>query len=487
MPSNKQTLEQRLATRLWVAPQQKLLGRLVEMNTAELEQEVRRVTDENPALEEADTRPAENEHLDRDQDGEIITETADQMYKADYRDEDDIPFYRTHANNRSADDETYEPTAIAENSIIDHLTQQIGERDLTPLQQLIAQYIIGNIDDTGYLRRDAEAMAYDLMDHTGYDITEEDVQTVLDEVRELDPPGIAATDLRDCLLLQLQRKTATETAQLAYTVVDKHFDLLSKKHYDRLASAIGVSREKLKAVTAEISRLNPKPGSAITGITSDAHSQQITPDFIVETEAGEMTLTLVNTIPDLQISQSYSLSVEKYEAKKPASQHERDIARDIKEKYSRAKTFIEVLKQRQATLYRTMEAIMLRQRAFFLTGDPADLRPMVLKEIAADVGYDVSVISRATRNKYVSTQWGTFPLKYFFSEGLQHSSGQEVSSREILAAIESIIDGEDKSHPLSDDSLCQILNERGYEIARRTIAKYRERLAIPVARLRKEI
>ena len=487
MPSNKQILEQRLTTRLWIAPQQKLLGRLLEMNGAEIEEEVRRATDENPAIEEAETRPAERQP-DRDEEGEPITETADEMMRADYRSEDDIPYYRTHISNRSADDEAYEPTLAAENSIIDYLTAQIGERDLTPRQTLIAKYIIGNISDTGYLQRDVESMTFDIIDHTGYDISEEEVSRVLDEVRELDPPGIAATNLRECLLLQLQRKTGTETARLAYTVIDKHFDLFSKKHFDKIAEALGIDRDKLKRVIAEIAKLNPKPASSITGVSADTHSQQITPDFIVETEGPDTTLTLANSLPDLQISQSYSLTYEKYAAGgKPATRRERSIASDVRDKYTKAKMFIEMLRQRQQTLYRTMEAIMLRQKAFFLTGDPAALKPMVLRDIAADLGYDVSVISRATRNKYVSTEWGTFPLKFFFSEGLQHKSGEEVSSREILSAIEELVDGEDKRNPLSDERLREILTGRGYEIARRTVAKYREKLSIPVARLRKEI
>lgn len=487
MPENKQILEQRLATKLWITPQQKMLVRLVEMNGAELQQEVRRVTEENPALEESANTPANQEHLDRDEDGEIITETADDMLRADYKSEDDIPFYRTHINNRSADDEEYQPLAVAENSLIDYLTAQIAERDLTPKQKLIAQYIIGNIADTGYLQRSVEAMTFDIMDHTGYDITEEEVQQTLDEVHELDPPGIAAFDLRECLLLQLQRRPGTQNARLAYTIVDKYFNLFTKKHFDRIAAALDISLDQLKEVIAEIAKLNPKPGSAITGISSDTHSQQISPDFIIETDGDEMTLTLVNSIPDLQISESYSLTCQRYATHKPVSKQERTIAADIKDKFNRAQMFITMLQQRQNTLYRTMEAIMLRQKTFFLTGDTADLKPMVLKDIATDLDIDVSVISRATRNKYVTTEWGTFPLKYFFTEGLQHTSGEEVSSREILSAIEQLVANEDKNKPLSDDKLCEILNQRGYQIARRTIAKYREKLSIPVARLRKEI
>lgn len=487
MSGNKQILEQSQTTRLWIAPQQKMLGRLVEMNGAELEEEVRRATEENPALEVAETAPAEQEHIDRDEDGEIINETAEDMQKSDYRDEDDIPFYRTNVNNRSSDDEEYEHVVVAENSIIDYLMSQIGERELTEKELLICQYIIGNISDSGYLQRSVEAMTFDIMDHTGYDVSEEEVERMFQVVRQLDPAGVGAIDLRDCLLLQLKRKTQNRTTELAYKVIDKYFELFTKKHYDKIASALNIGKDELKDVFEEIQSLNPKPGNTITGISDDSHSQQITPDFNIEAEGSDLTLTLCNNIPDLQISESYSQIYEKYSAKRPSNQKERSIANDVKEKYNKAKTFIALLGQRQETLFRTMKAIMRRQKMFFLTGDTADLKPMVLKDIAQDIGYDVSVISRVTRNKYVNTEWGVFPLKYFFTEGLQHKSGEEVSAREILSIIESEIAAEDKHKPLSDEKLCDILNEKGYEIARRTIAKYREKLSIPVARLRKEI
>ena len=243
----------------------------------------------------------------------------------------------------------------------------------------------------------------------------------------------------------------------------------------------------MRKVFEVIRGLNPKPGNTITGIADDGHSQMISPDFNVEIDGSDLTLTLLNNVPELQISESYSLIYEKYKSKRPENDKEKSIAGDIKEKYTKAQTFIGLLGQRQETLFRTMKAIMHRQKMFFLTGDTSNLKPMVLRDIAQDVGLDVSVISRVTRNKYVNTEWGVFPLKYFFTEGLKHESGEEVSAREILTIIESEIAAEDKRKPLSDEKLCDILNEKGYEIARRTIAKYREKLSIPVARLRKEI
>lgn len=457
------------------------------MTGTELEEEVRRVTEDNPALEVMDSSPAEHEHVDRDEDGEIINESADDMMKADYRSEDDIPYYRLSTSNRSADDEDYEPEAVNENSIMDYLMAQIGERELTEKEQMIAQYIIGNISDSGYLQRSLESVTFDIMDHTGLDVSPDEVERVYQTVRELDPAGVCAIDLRDCLLLQLERRKGDEISMLAYRVIDEFFELFTKKHFDKIASQLGIDDGKMRRVFDLIRSLNPKPGNTITGIADDSLSQQITPDFSVEIDGGDLTLTLLNSVPDLQISESYSLIYEQYTSRRPVTEKERSIVTDIKEKYNKAQTFIALLKQRQDTLFRTMKSIVHRQKRFFLTGDTADLKPMVLKDIAGDVDLDVSVISRVTRNKYVATEWGVFPLKYFFTEGMKHESGEEVSTREVLSLLQSLIDGEDKSHPLSDEKLCDILREKGYEIARRTIAKYREKLAIPVARLRKEI
>lgn len=488
MPSsNRQILEQKQATRLWLAPQQKLLAHLLEMTGNELEEEVRRATEENPALEVVESSPTEQEPVARDEEGEVIHETADDMMKADYRSEDDIPYYRLNASNRSSDDDDYEPEAVDENSIYDYLMAQIGERELSEKELTIAQYIVGNISDTGYLQRGIDSITFDIMDHTGLEVSDSEVDRVYQLVRELDPAGVGATDLRDCLLLQLERLKGDEISLLAYRVIDECFDLFSKKHFDKIASQLGISEDVMRRVFDLIRSLNPKPGNTITGIADDSHSQQIAPDFSVEIDGSDLTINLLNSVPALQISESYSLFYEQYATKKPATDKERDIAGDIKDKYTKASTFIAMLRQRNDTLFRTMRAIVHRQKLFFLTGDTADLKPMVLKDIAADVELDVSVISRVTRNKYVSTEWGIFPLKYFFSEGMMHESGEEVSTLEVLSHLQQLIDGEDKSRPLSDEKLCDLLREKGYEIARRTIAKYRERLSIPVARLRKEL
>jgi RNA polymerase sigma-54 factor len=477
------TQEQKLQQRL--SPLQLQLVPLLQMNGTEIEEKVRREMDDNPALEESETPPTEQ--VDKDEEGETFTETAEDVQKADYGDDDDIPYYRTSANNSSADDEIPNAVVIAENSLVDYLMEQIHERDLTDDQNMIAEYIIGNLDNNGYLHRSLSAITDDIVFQTGHDVPEEEVDTVLQAVRDLDPAGVGASDLRDCLLLQLERSEGTTTNMLAYKVIDEHFEEFSKKHYDKITSALGIDDEQLKKVFDAIRSLNPKPGSAVTGVADDSHSQQIIPDFNVDIDGRSLNLTLLNNIPELQIAESYSMLYDKFTAKKPAGRKEEEAATDIKDKYERASNFIKVLHQRQETLFKTMRAITFRQHEFFITGDDTKLHPMILKDIADDTGYDVSVISRATANKYVTTQWGVYPLKYFFNEGIQHESGDEVSSREIQSILKKVIEAENKHKPLSDEQLCALLKDKGYEIARRTVAKYREKLGIPVARLRKEI
>lgn len=483
--AGKQTLTQEQKTTQRLSPLQLLLVPLLEMNRGEIEEKVRREMDDNPALEVSED--PQTEQINKDEEGEIFNETPEQIQDADYRDEDDIPYYRTNISNRSADDETPNAVIIAEGSIVDYLMEQIGERELTDRQRLIAEYIIGNIDDNGYLQRKVSAITDDIVFQTGNNVDEQEVEDVLQIVRDLDPAGVGATNLRDCLLLQLERKKGDETHILAYKIIDEYFEPFTKKHYEKIVSTLGIDNEKLKKVMDVIRQLSPKPGNTITGIADESHSQQIIPDFNVDVEGGTINLTLLNNIPDLQISESYSLLYNKYSGKKPSNRREEEEAADIKHKYEKASDFIKVLQQRQETLFKTMRAITLRQRDFFLSGDEMKLKPMILKDIADDTGLDVSVISRVTMNKYVTTQWGVYPLKFFFSEGLQHESGEEVSSREIQSIIKSVVAAEDKKKPLSDLKLCEILKEKGYEIARRTVAKYRERLSIPVARLRKEI
>lgn len=473
--STQQKLQQRLT------PQQVQFVRILEMTGPEVEEEVRRAVDENPALETAERDDKDN--LDSLAD-EGFNESAEQMQLADYRSEDDIPTYRLEARNHSVNDEYYEPVAVAGgDTIMEMLSAQLAEFELSERQLTIADYIIGNIDDNGYLSRGLMSIGDDIAIHTGIDTTIEEVRQVFDIVRSLEPAGIAAIDLRDCLLLQLRRKTQTPDVALAKEIIADYFDLFSKKHYDRLKSMLSIDGDQLKAAIAEICTLNPKPGSIIGGGIDD-RTRHIIPDFSVEVDGNKaITVTLLNNIPDLQIEATFA--DDNISVPAATSRQEREARLFIRQKRDEAGNFIKMLKLRQETLYRVMTAIVKLQRDFFLTEEESRIRPMILKDIAALTGYDLSVISRAASGKYVMTQSGTYPLKMFFNE--RPKDDDDASSHEILAALKDIIAGEDKRHPLSDEVITSRLNEKGYDIARRTVAKYREKLGLPVARLRKEI
>ncbi|MGM9856853.1 MAG: RNA polymerase factor sigma-54 [Candidatus Limisoma sp.] len=477
------TQEQRLQQRL--SPQQVQFVRLLGLNRTEMEDEVRHEVLDNPAIEIADS--------DDSSDGEVPAEemTTDNNVTPDSADpedepEDDVPAYRLNISNRSADDKVYEPIITNESTLIDYLSEQISEHDLSEKQQTIADYIIGNIDDNGYLTRSVEAISDDIVFQMGIEVDEDEIQSVLQMIRDLDPAGIGAKDLRDCLLLQLERLPGSDDNLLAYKIIDCYFPEFSKKHYDRIITALKTDKEGFRRALEVILSLNPKPGSLYGG-GDNSKAQHIIPDFSVEVDGDNITLTLLNNIPELQIEESFQAMYDDISVKRVRNRSEEEANRFVKDKYESAATFIKMLKQRQVTLFSIMRAILERQKQFFLTEDESLLRPMVLKDIASDTGYDLSVVSRATSGKYVMTQGGIYPLKFFFNEGIRHESGEDVSSREIQSALKEIIEGEDKKKPYSDEVLCTLLNKRGYEIARRTIAKYRERMGFPVARLRKEL
>lgn len=487
------TQEQKLQQRL--SPQQVQFVRLLEMNQLEVEDEVRHEVLDNPAIEIADRddAPERDDYADStDDDGnqpssdEIAPDTT-MARDADDPEDDagDAPDYRLSVSNRSADDKVFEPILTSESTLIDCLTEQINEQDLTEKQRQIADYIIGNIDDNGYLTRDVSAISDDLIFQAGIDVEEDEITNVLQTIRELDPAGVAAFDLRECLLLQLERMPGDTDTMRAYQVIDKHFSEFSKKHYDKIMASMHIDTDEFRRVLEVIQSLNPKPGSLYGG-SDNQKAQHIIPDFNVDVDGDVITLTLLNNIPDLQIEESFKAMYDTMPAK-PRNRNEEESQRFIKDKYESAATFIKMLKQRQQTLFDTMRAIVEWQRAFFLTEDEAQLRPMVLKDIAAMTGLDLSVISRATSGKYVMTPGGVYPLKFFFNEGMRHESGEDVSTREIQSELKKIIEQENKRKPFSDEALCEMLNKKGYEIARRTIAKYRERLGFPVARLRKEL
>lgn len=468
------TIEQKLQQRL--TPLQVQFVRMLEMTGPEVEEEIRRVVDENPALEVV------NNELEDISSENLFNESAEEMQRADYGSEDDIPNYRLEARNYSADDKYFEPIAVAtSDTLIESLTSQLSELDLTPTQQAIAQYIIGNLDDNGYITRNLSNIADDIEVYTGLYVSNDEMRNMLLKVQSLDPAGIAAVDLRECLLLQLRRRKKTEINDIAIEIIADYFDLFSKKHFDRLKSLLNISTEQLQDAFSLIKSLNPKPGGILDGV-SDDRSRHIVPDFQVEIIGDNLSLTLLNNIPELQIEQSFSTN----NSEQISTRQQREAQVFIKQKRDEATGFISIIKKRQETLYNIMLAILKIQRDFFLNeDDEALIRPMILNDVKAITGYDLSVISRATAGKYVTTQYGTYPLKLFFNE--RPKDDDDISSHEILAALKDIIANEDKQHPLSDETITSLLKEKKYDIARRTVAKYREKLGIPVARLRKEM
>ena len=473
--------EQRLQQRL--TPLQVQFVKMLEMTGPEVEDEVNRVLDENPALEKCDDGERQ-QNLTEDT-GEEFKETSEELQSNDYRDEDDIPDYRLETRNHSADDKYYEPIAVdSSDTLIETLNAQLMEYNLNDTDLAIVQYIIGNLDDNGYMTRDLSAICDDLAFNAGIDIPLSLLKNLFEMVRGLEPAGVGAIDLRDCLLLQLKRKERNKINDIATDIIANYFDLFSKKHYDRLRSSLNISNEELKKAEAVITSLNPKPGSILTGGVSDS-TRHIYPDFSIEVDNdnGSISLTLLNRIPDLQIEATFS--EEACEIPANASRSQREAATFIKQKRDEANGFIKILKMRQETLFKVMKAIVSLQRDFFLTDDESKIKPMILKDISAITGQDLSVISRATTGKYVMTQRGIYPLKLFFNE--RPIGDDDTSSHEILAAIKEIIANEDKRKPLSDEAIKTTLIEHGFPIARRTVTKYRERLGLPVARLRKQL
>lgn len=472
--TQKQKLQQTLS------PLQVQFVRLLEMNGHEIEQEVDRELAENPALEIAPEAAPEETDTAGDFD-----ESAEQLQLADYRSEEDIPDYRYEAHNASADDRYYEPTAVAgEGSLMDQLMSQLSQLPLSDKEMQLARIITGNIDDNGYLTRTVPQIIDDAAIHDGIDADAEEVRKVLAIVRSLEPAGVGAVDLRDCLLLQLKARKETDDVMLAKEIVEHNFDIFSRMDFDRLGRAVKAAPERLRKAVDVIRSLNPKPGSAFQPQSVDEDKmRQITPDFLVESDGVSLSLTLLNRLPALQIETTFADADVEVTPRTPRRKAE--AMEFIRRRRDDAASFIRLMSMRQETLYRVMTAIMKLQRDFFLTDDELALKPMILKDVAELTGYDISVVSRAASGKYVATRRGVYPLKFFFNERPMEDS--DASSREIVAALREIIDSENKSAPLSDEALASELRSRGYDIARRTVAKYREKEQIPVARLRRQV
>jgi len=461
--------------------------KLVELNTVEVEDRIKQEVEENPALEAGDSELSgdpENE------DSEIKENdlSQEEIILGDYFSEDDIPDYRLNGSTQKGEQSFIEYNNYDDKSLSDFLLEQIGLLNLDERKQMIAEYIIGNIDENGYLQRDLQSISDDLLFQQQIEATPLQLEDVMYEIQDLDPPGICARDLQECLLLQLDRYKPTAPVKRAKKILTDHFDEFSRKHYDKIMRYMGITEDDLRDAIHEIISLNPKPGNSLGGTLQTAMNN-ITPDFIVESYNGVVSFHLNNSnMPSLKINRNFSEMLRGYiDNKTSMSADDKQAMFFMKQKVDSAKWFIDAVKQRQYTLQRTMEAIVTLQYDFFLTEDESQLKPMILKDVADRTGFDISTISRVSNSKYVQTNTAVYPLKYFFSEAMQTHEGEDISSREVKKILKESIENEKPSRPLTDDQLTKILNEKGYVIARRTVAKYREQLNIPVSRLRKKI
>ncbi|MDR9374161.1 MAG: RNA polymerase factor sigma-54 [Schleiferiaceae bacterium] len=484
----KQQLNQKLLQKL--SPQQIQLMKLIQLPTQALEQKIKEELESNPALEEG-SEESEAQEEDWEQQESTETEDSETIEAEDidvdeYLSDDETPDYRLKANNHAKDDEETKVPITGGTTFTELLMEQIRTSRLSEEDRQIAEFIIGNIDDDGYIRRDLPAVVDDLAFTQNIMTTEEQLEKVLHKVQQLDPPGVGARDLRECLLLQLERHSDTETNRLASRIIEKYFDDFTKKHYQKLMDRLDIDRDQLREAIEEITHLNPKPGNSSSSTSRSI--QEIIPDFTITVEDGELNLSLNSrNAPTLNVSREYQEMLEAYKKSQKKDASQKEAVMFVKQKLDGAKWFIEAINQRQQTLELTMSAIMNYQKDYFLTGDERKLRPMILKDIADEIQMDISTVSRVASNKYVATPYGTFLIKEFFSESMTNEAGEEVSTREIKNILAEAVENEDKRKPHTDDKLAQFLIDQGYPIARRTVAKYREQLDIPVARLRKEL
>lgn len=486
----KQKLQQKLLQKL--SPQQIQMIKLLEIPTIQLEQRIKKELEENPVLEEGEddqdefSADQQNDEVDDDYDND---NDQDEFSIEDYIEDEEIPNYKLSTSNYSKDDKYEEIPFSVGSSFQEHLESQLGLRKLSDRQESLVKYLIGNIDEDGYLRRRLDAVVDDLAFSMNIETDEVELREALDVIHDFDPAGVGARDLQECLYLQIKRKNLEQPSiEIAYKIIKSHFDEFSKRHYEKIKNRMDISDDQLKAAISEIIKLNPKPGSSYSDQMSKS-VEQIVPDFILDNNDGELQLTLnAKNVPELRVSRTYNEMLKSYSAnKKNKNKTDKEAISFVKQKLDSARWFIDAIRQRQNTLLLTMNAILTYQHAYFQEGDERKLRPMILKDIADMTGLDISTVSRVANSKYIQTHFGIFPLKYFFSEGMQTESGEEVSTREIKTILQECIDAEEKKKPLTDEKLAEILQEKGYHIARRTVAKYREQLNIPVARLRKEV
>lgn len=476
-----QRLQQKLQQKL--SPQQIQVIKLLEVPTMMLEQRIKQEIEENPALD------LNSESEDFESVDESNESNSDEFDLDDYFNEDEYSNYKYQSNNYSKDSETKEIPFSAGVGFHEQLLNQLGLHDLTEYEITLAEYVIGNIDEDGYLRRELINISDDLAFSQSLSVSEEELERVLLKIQRLDPAGVGARDLQECLILQLKRRKNDDySVSLAYKVIDECFDEFTRKHYSKIQQKLSITEEELKEAIDEILKLNPKPGSSMNDPIAKTATQAVIPDFILEEADGDLQLSMNNrNVPELRISSAFAEMIKGYQESKEKSKEQKEAVSFVKQKLDSAKWFIDAIRQRHDTLLSTMHTILDFQKDFFKTGDETKLRPMILKDIADITGLDVSTISRVANSKYIQTPFGVYSLKYFFSESMQTNTGEEVSSREIKSILQQTIDAEDKKKPLTDEKLAAVLKDKGYVIARRTVAKYREQLGIPVGRLRKEL
>ena len=446
--------------------------KLIELPVQELEQRIRKELEENPVL---DDTPQESKDDEAPRDVSL----------SEINEDDPTPAYKYKINNYGKDERPQYNTFSVKQSFTQSLMEQMGFRNLTKHQQQIATFLIGSLDDDGYLRRDIESLVDDMAFRANIETNEEEVLDMLKMIQEFEPAGVGARDLRECLLIQLKGLKQTEDVQDATAILTDYFQEFSNRHFQKVMARLGLSEQRMKAAMARIVKLNPAPGGQVDDSYND-QAQQIVPDFVLDYQDGQLQLTMPRfSIPEIRVNRKYADLL--MEAANSSERQKKEAATFVKQKMDSAKWFVEALKQRHNTLQNTMQAIIDYQHDYFIDGDEANLRPMVLKDIAEKTGFDISTISRVVNSKYIETHFGIFPLKYFFSEGLENQEGEEVSTRELKKVLQECVDNEDKHKPLTDDQLVSEMEKRGYKVARRTIAKYRDQLGIAKARLRKEL
>ena len=477
-------LQQKLLTKL--SPQQIHMIKLLEIPTIYIDERIKKELEENPALEEGHEEDTDAEAIDDEQ---VDDKDNEEFTIEDYIDEEEIPEYRLQTMNTSRDDEKKMeiPFSVGD-SFHEYLSSQLGLRDITERQRTLGEYIIGNIDEDGYLRRELANMVDDMAFLQNFETDEKELEETLKIIQDLEPTGVGARTLQEALFLQIDKKDKSQpSTHLAHIILNSYFEEFSRRHYDKIIARLGLSEDELKAAMEEILKLNPKPGGTYSDPFNKS-SQPIIPDFILDlTEDGFDLHLNSRNVPELKLSSSYKEMLQSYSQTKKQKSEMKEAILFVRQKIDSAKWFIDAIKQRQSTMLLTMSAILEYQNEYFIDGDETKLRPMILKDVSEMTGLDISTVSRIASNKFVQTHFGIFPLKFFFSEGLQTDTGEEVSTREIKRILQDGIDNEEKRRPLTDEQLTDILQGKGYQIARRTVAKYREQLNIPVARLRKEI